>query len=71
MRINKKIHEEGNIAILITFVVIAVVTAFVNWLWPSQTIWHYIFYAVQLAVLVLIVRFFRVPIWRKTTLEPA
>lgn len=70
MRINKKIHEEGNIAILITFVVIAVVTAFVNWLWPSQTIWHYIFYAVQLAVLVLIVRFFRVPIWRMTTLEP-
>ena len=69
MRINKKIHEEGNIAILITFVVIAVVTAFVNWLWPSQTIWHYLFYAVQLAVLVLIVRFFRVPIWRKTTLE--
>ena len=68
MRINKKIHEEGNIAILITFVVIAVVTAFVNWLWPSQTIWHYLFYAVQLAVLVLIVRFFRVPIWRKTTM---
>lgn len=70
MRISKKIHEEGNIAILITFVVIAVVTAFVNWLWPSQTIWHYLFYAVQLAILVLIVRFFRVPIWRKTTLEP-
>lgn len=70
MRIHKKIHEEGSIAILITFVVIAVVTAFVNWLWPSQTIWHYLFYAVQLAILVLIVRFFRVPIWRKTTFEP-
>ena len=70
MRIHKKIHEEGSIAILITFVVIAVVTAFVNWLWPSQTIWHYLFYAVQLAILVLIVRFFRVPIWRKTTCEP-
>lgn len=69
MRIHKKIHEEGNRAILITLVVIAVVTFLVNWIWPSQTVWHYLLYALQLIVLVFVARFFRVPIWRKTTHE--
>ena len=41
----------------------------VNWLWPSQTIWHYLLYTFEFVVLVLTVRFFRVPIWRKTTIE--
>jgi phosphatidylserine decarboxylase len=40
-----------------------------NWLWPSQTVWHYLLYAFLLIVLVLTIRFFRVPIWRKTTIE--
>jgi len=40
-----------------------------NWLWPSQTVWHYLLYAFLLIVLVLSIRFFRVPIWRKTTIE--
>lgn len=69
MKIHKRLHEEGTVAILITLAVIAVTVFLVNWLWPSQTIWHYLLYAFELVVLVLTVRFFRVPIWRKTTIE--
>ena len=69
MKIHKRLHEEGTVAILITLAVIAVMVFLVNWLWPSQTVWHYILYAFELVVLVLTVRFFRVPIWRKTTIE--
>ncbi len=68
MKIHKRLHEEGTVAILITLAVIAVTVFLVNWLWPSQTIWHYLLYAFELVVLVLTVRFFRVPIWRKTTI---
>ena len=67
MRIHKRIHEEGTIAILITLGSIVAITFLVNW--PSQTVWHYLLYTVLLVVLILTVRFFRVPIWRKTTLE--
>ena len=69
MKIHKRIHEEGTLAILITFAVIAVIVFLVNWFWPSQTVWHYLLYTFQMVVLVLTVRFFRVPIWRKTTIE--
>ena len=68
MRISKKIHEEGTKAILITFAIVAAIVILVNWLLPSQTVWHYILYAFVLLVLVMTVRFFRVPIWRKTTI---
>ena len=69
MKIHKRLHEEGTVAILITLAVIAVTVFLVNWFWPSQTVWHYLMYAFELVVLVLTVRFFRVPIWRKTTIE--
>lgn len=69
MKIHKRLHEEGTKAILITLVVIAATIVLVNWLWPLQTIWHYLFYAFEFVVLILTIRFFRVPIWRKTTLE--
>ena len=69
MKIHKRLHEEGTVAILITLAVIAVTVFLVNWLWPSQTVWHYLLYAFELVVLVLTIRFFRVPIWRKTTIE--
>ena len=68
MKIHKRLHEEGTVAILITLAVIAVTVFLVNWFWPSQTVWHYLLYAFELVVLVLTVRFFRVPIWRKTTI---
>ena len=69
MKIHKRLHEEGTVAILITFAIIAVTVFLVNWFWPSQTIWHYLLYAFEFVVLMLTIRFFRVPIWRKTTME--
>ena len=69
MKIHKRLHEEGTIAILITVAIIAVICFLVNWFWPSQTIWHFLVYFVVLSLLTLVVRFFRVPIWRKTTVE--
>lgn len=68
MKISKRLHEEGTKAILITAAVIAVVVLIVNWIWPAQTVWHYLMYAFYFLVLILTIRFFRVPIWRKTTL---
>ncbi len=69
MRIHRKIHEEGTKAILIAFAIVAALVFLVNWLCPSQTIWHYLFYVFEALVLIVTVRFFRVPIWRKTTIE--
>ena len=68
MKIHKRIHEEGTKAILITLALIVVVSFLVNWFWPRQDVWHYLLYGFALVVLTLIVRFFRVPIWRKTTM---
>ena len=68
MKINKRLHEEGTVAILIMTGVIVVISCLVNWFWPSQTVWHYLLYAFELVALVLTIRFFRVPIWRKTTI---
>ncbi|MBR4561346.1 MAG: phosphatidylserine decarboxylase family protein [Bacteroidales bacterium] len=66
---SKRLHEEGTKAILITLVIVVALGVLANWLWPSQTVWHYLLYAFLLIVLVLTIRFFRVPIWRETTLE--
>ena len=68
MRIHKRIHEEGTKAILITVAVIAAMVSLANVFWPRQSVWHYLLYAFDLVVLVLTIRFFRIPIWRKTTL---
>ena len=69
MKIHKRLHEEGTRAILITFAVIAAIVIFVNAFWPTQTFWHFLLYAFDFVVLLLTIRFFRVPIWRKTTME--
>ena len=68
MKINKRIHEEGTKAILVALSIIVVVTFLVNWFWPRQDVWHYLFYGIELVVLTLIVHFFRVPICRNTTM---
>ena len=69
MKIHKRLHEEGTKAILITLAVVVAMVILVNWLWPSQTVWHYLLYVFELLVFILTIRFFRVPIWRKTTIE--
>lgn len=68
MKIHKRLHEEGTKAILITLAIIVATVAIVNWTWSKQTVGHYILYVFDFVVLILTVRFFRVPIWRKTTL---
>ena len=69
MKIHKRLHEEGTRAILITLAIVVATIILVNVFWPSQTIWHYLLYVFELVVLILTIRFFRVPIWRKTTVE--
>ena len=69
MKISKRLHEEGTKAILTTLAIVVALGVLTIWLWPSQTVWHYLLYAFLLIVLVLTIRFFRVPIWRKTTIE--
>ena len=69
MKIHKRLHEEGTRAILITLAIIAGMVVFVNGFWPAQTFWHFLLYAFGFVVLLLTIRFFRVPIWRKTTME--
>lgn len=67
-QIHKRIHEEGTKAILITLLIIAVLATGINLLWPVQTVWHILAYVFFAVVFVLIVRFFRVPITRRTTI---
>ncbi|MBQ8959070.1 MAG: phosphatidylserine decarboxylase family protein [Bacteroidales bacterium] len=69
MKIHKRLHEEGTAAILVTLAVVAMAVFAVNWFWPKQTVWHGLYYLFNLLIIILIVRFFRIPIWRKTTLE--
>ncbi len=69
MKIHKRLHEEGTRAILTTLAILVALAVIVILIWPSQTLWHCLFYAFELAVLILTIRFFRVPIWRKTTIE--
>ncbi|MBO6025889.1 MAG: phosphatidylserine decarboxylase family protein [Bacteroidales bacterium] len=67
-QIHKRIHEEGTKAILITLLIWAVVLVGVNLFWPRQDWWHILLYVAAFVVSGLIVRFFRVPIHRKTTI---
>ena len=54
---------------MITLVVVVAYVFVVNWIWPLQSVWHYLLYLFLSVVVFLTVRFFRVPIWRKTTIE--
>ncbi len=67
-QIHKRIHEEGTRAIIVALLIAAVVIVGMNLLWPVQTFWHVLVYVYFAVVLVLVVRFFRVPIHRKTTI---
>jgi len=67
-QIHKRIHEEGTRAIIISLAIAAIVIVGMNLLWPRQTFWHVMVYVVFAIVFFLVVRFFRVPITRKTTI---
>ena len=67
-QIHKRIHEEGTKAIIVALVIAVVVVTGINLLWPVQTFWHVLVYVFFGIVFFLVVRFFRVPIRRKTSL---
>lgn len=67
-QIHKRIHEEGTMAIIVALLIAAVVVTGINLLWPHQTVWHVLAYVFFTIVFGIIVRFFRVPIHRKTTI---
>lgn len=67
-QIHKRIHEEGTKAILITLVVVVLIVVGMNVLWPKQTLWHVLGYVFLLTVFAIIVRFFRVPLFRQITI---
>jgi phosphatidylserine decarboxylase len=67
-QIHKRIHEEGTKAIVIALLIAVIVIVGINLLWPQQTFWHVLVYVFFVVVFVLVVRFFRVPIHRKTTI---
>ena len=67
-QLHKRIHAEGTMPIIIALCLVAVAASVVNWFFPTQTVWHGLLYAVCVAFLVLIIRFFRIPISRATTI---
>lgn len=66
-QLHKRIHEEGTVAIIVAVLIVAVLVFVVNWFFPSQTVWHVLLYAFSLVFLTMIIRFFRIPVWRTTT----
>ena len=64
----KRIHEEGNRLIIIDLTLIIALLLVVNLIWPQQSVWHVLVYLFALFESVVVVRFFRVPIHRKTSL---
>jgi len=64
----KRIHKEGTKPILIALTLAVLIVVVINVLWPVQTMWHLIVYLFLLMASIIVVRFFRVPVNRKTTL---
>jgi phosphatidylserine decarboxylase len=56
-----KIHREGYQTIIITFLFVATVLLTFNHIFPGQSFFHLVFYALGLWFFVMIVRFFRAP----------
>ncbi|NVO19991.1 MAG: phosphatidylserine decarboxylase family protein [Bacteroidetes bacterium] len=56
-----KIHKEGYRIILFTTVICLIIPLVVNWIFPVQTIFHYLLYTGLGVIYILVLRFFRVP----------
>ena len=56
-----RIHKEGIATILITFFAIGLILLIINYYFPSQAIFHFIFYFICLIFWSIIILFFRVP----------
>ena len=56
-----RIHREGYKIILVTAVICAILALTANIIFPSQTIYHYLFYTALAVFFFIVVRFFRLP----------
>ncbi|MBW6478456.1 MAG: phosphatidylserine decarboxylase family protein [Bacteroidales bacterium] len=56
-----KIHREGYTSLFMTLLFIAGLSVIINILWPVQTTWHYIGYAVFTVIFIVVLQFFRSP----------
>lgn len=56
-----KIHREGYLIILISFIILGSLALVAAIIWPVLTIFHYLFYAIELVFFGLVVSFFRIP----------
>ena len=68
LKIKERIHAEGAMVILFTAVLAVVLIAVLNIFSPHQTFWHFLAYFLIFAYNFWTVCFFRIPIYRKTTL---
>ena len=68
LKIKERIHAEGAMVILFTAVLAVVLIAVLNIFFPHQTFWHFLAYFLIFAYNFWTVCFFRIPIYRKTTL---
>ena len=60
------IHKEGLRPIIVDVVLCPALAVGANLLFPSQSVWHILLYAFLLFVIAMVVRFFRIPVRRKT-----
>jgi phosphatidylserine decarboxylase len=56
-----RIHKEGYRIIFISFLMVALIIAIINYFHPNQSIIHYLIYLSQIVLIVFVVRFFRNP----------
>lgn len=56
-----KIHKEGHVIIVLVLIILNLVLLGINYIFPNQTIIHYILYGIALIFFFLVIRFFRVP----------
>ena len=68
LKLKERIHAEGIMVILFTVLLAVILIAVFNYFYPHQTFWHVLAYVLIFAYCFWTVCFFRIPIYRKTTL---
>jgi len=56
-----KIHKEGHVIIVLILIILNLVLLGINYIFPIQTIIHYILYGIASIFFFFVIRFFRVP----------
>lgn len=68
LKLKERIHAEGVMVILFTVLLAVILIAILNFFYPHQTFWHVLVYVLIFAYCFWTVCFFRIPIYRKTTM---